>query len=139
MSITTDLHARLRAALPEAVPVLTPEEAETPNRGAGKGQTPGIPGYLQREAPQGYVQIEEPFPIRDGVITNYWIAIAAVASTREAADALAALVRLTLVGVPGRDPGHYQPQQAPSAAVIAPHAWLARQTVQAALIGGQLM
>ena len=92
-NITEDMHVRLRAALPEAVPVLLPEEAETPNRGAGKGQTPGIVGYLEREAPQGYVQIETPQAISsDGLTDVYWVPVASLAPDQATCAALARAV-----------------------------------------------
>lgn len=146
-AIVTDLHARLRAALPPEVPVLTPGQQREPydyaphdaqSRPMVGGGERGLGAYLAAH-PAGYVQIEAPFPIQDGVITAYWTALAAVAPTSAAADALADQVRRVLIGTPGRAPGRYRPQFPPDSASLSPGAWLSRQTVQAALIGGQLI
>ncbi|AFD25901.1 hypothetical protein DGo_CA1974 [Deinococcus gobiensis I-0] len=135
MSIATDLHTRLRAALPPEVPVLPPEDLEMPKGGRKPGQAAGLVGYLTQH-PQGYVQVEEPLPISANSVTaTFWVAVAATAASPTTAAALALLVRRALAGSP-RDPGPY-PQVTPAEAVqLSPGVWTIRPTYQVLTVDG---
>lgn len=100
MSIAQALHDRLRAALPPEVPVLLPEQRDTPNQAAptdaqgrpkvGGGER-GLGRYLQQH-PQGYVQVEEPQGLLaslGGAAALWMVQVSCVAATGEQADALA--------------------------------------------------
>lgn len=112
MTITQDLHGRLRAALPDAVPVLRPEDAQTPLHAApvdaqgrpvvGAGER-GLGAYLQQH-PQGYVQIgeEQGFGIAlDGAAGSWLITVDCIAPDPPGRDALLrdALAVATRAGV----------------------------------------
>lgn len=132
--IAEDVKARLAAL---GVPVLLPHELERV-LAAGEGERPGIPGYLEREAPQGYVQIQNPIPIRAGVVEAYWVSVDCLAPDGAVCALLTRDVFHALCGVPGRAPGHYAPQPlGHPPQLMTDGYWLSRQTVQAALIGDQ--
>lgn len=144
MSIVQDLHDRLRAALPPQVPVLLPHQFREPLDAApldaqgrpmvGGGER-GLGLYL-RQHPQGYVQVEAPLPISsDGLTALYWVAVASIAPTPEAAAALALLVRRALSGTP-RSPGPHREVTPAQPAVLAPGAWLVRPTYDALTLDG---
>ncbi len=143
-AIVTDLHARLTAAL--SVPVLLPEERDVPAQAApldaqgrpmvGGGER-GLGAYLQVH-PGGFVQLEDPQGIADdGVTAVWWVPVAAVAPTAQAADALAGEVRRVLCGS-ARDPGPYLPRLPDSPRAIAQGAYLCRPSYECLAIDGTL-
>lgn len=112
MTIAQDLHARLRAALPEAIPVLLPEQAQAPLEAApldaqgrpmvGGGER-GLGVYLQQN-PQGYVQIGEEQGLSvafDGAAGSWLITLDCIAPNAASRDALlqSALSVTTRAGV----------------------------------------
>ena len=136
--IVTDLYDRLRAALPEAVPVLTPEQRELPLAGRKPGQPGGVGGYLAAH-PAGYVQLEEPQGIRTaGAQDVFWVAVACIAPTPEGAEALAREVLRVTCGIATREPGQYTLVTPDSPRALTPGAYLTRPTLQAVLTGGSL-
>lgn len=136
MTIATDLHSRLTAALGEAVPVLLPEQIELPKSGRTPGQPGGIAAYLQQH-PQGYVQIERPTPITsDGTTATYWVTVASLHGTLEGVTALARAVRLTLNGTP-LEPGPHREVTPAQPELLSPGVWLVRPTFETLTIDGQ--
>lgn len=145
--ISADLIVRLRAALPEETPVLTPEEIAVPGQWqeedaagalvAGGGR--GFHVYLKQHAPSGYIQVEEALGIAaTGPVETFWCAFAAVAPTAAGAEGLMRSALLILCGIPGREPGYYTLVTPDAPRLIAPSAYLARPTVSRSFIGGVL-
>lgn len=147
MTITQDLHDRLRAALPDAVPVLRPEDAQTPLHAApvdaqgrpvvGAGER-GLGAYLQQH-PQGYVQIGEVVGLGRGVTGRYWYPVTTLAPTEPTCAALADLVFTVLCGDPARAPGPYPPQFDTPPQQTTPGVWSSTLTVQARTLNGDLI
>lgn len=148
MGIARDLCLMLRAGLPGAVPVLSPEEIDLPNQAAptdskgrpkAGGSTSGETGlrvYLQQHA-QGYVQVEDPLPISaDESVAVFWCAVASFAATEAAAAALAARVAYILAG-DSLLPGPLNEVTPAQPRALASGAWLVRPTYQTLTIGGQ--
>lgn len=134
-AILTDLSSRLLARL--SCPVLLPEERETPLQGRKPGEAGGLGAYLARH-PAGYVQLEEPQGITDdGVTAVWWVPVAALAPTAEAAEALASAVRRVLCGS-ARDPGPYRPVLPDTPRQLAPDAYLCRPSYEFLTIDGTL-
>lgn len=138
MTVAAALHARLRAALPEQVPVLLPEEIQKINAGGKPGQPAGLAVYL-REHPQGWVQVEEPVPISsDGTTAVFWVAVASITGTPAEAADLAAQVRRALNGTP-YEPGPHS-EVTPAAPSLldprVPGVWAVRPTYDALTIAG---
>lgn len=142
--IAQDIHDRLRAVLPDSVPILLPEQQREPLEAApvdaqgrprvGGGER-GLGAYLAAH-PQGYVQVEEPLAISgDGLTGVFWVAVASVCPDGPAVTALARQVRRALSGTPFAPGPHRevtpaQPQQ------LAPGAWMVRPTYDALTIDG---
>lgn len=136
-AIVTDLHDRLTAVLGPEIPVLLPEQRELPLAGRKPGQAGGLSGYLQAH-PEGFVQLEEPQGISDdGVSAVWWVPVAALASTPEAAEALAVRVFRVLSGS-ARRPGLYVPRIPDTTRFLAPGAYLCRPTYEILAIDGTL-
>jgi hypothetical protein len=134
MSIPEDIKARLAAL---GVPVLLPSEMETPNKGAGKGQKPGIPGYLEREAPDGFVQIGSGISLGFSNWARYGYPVITLALTEECVIELSRQVFSALCGVPGRRPGPYpSPLFVNPPGETPPGVWSTTITIQAAPTGG---
>lgn len=135
MTVASALHARLRAALPEQVPVLPPEDIQKINAGGKPGQPTGLAAYL-RANPSGWVQVEEPLPISaDSVTARYWVAVATLGATAAEAAALALLVRRALTGTP-RDPGPHTQATPAEPAQPTPGVWMVRPNYQVLTVDG---
>lgn len=125
MRITTvqDVFYVLRAALPNTVPVLLPEQLSEPAEYIGQppedGQpflapSEGLGAYLREQAPYGYVQL---YDLTAGVSFSGWadqqpLTVHATAPTDALALALAGDVR-ALIGVNPREGGNVQVFLAP--------------------------
>ncbi|WP_104990865.1 hypothetical protein [Deinococcus sp. NW-56] len=144
--IVADLYARLRAALPETVPVLRPEQVQVPAEwqeedaqgelveGGARGQL----AYLQQQAPQGYVQVETPVPIRtDGLVASYAVAVATIAPDAALAQDLGLRVRRILCGH-SYAPEAYRESRPAVAQPLQPGAWLYRPTYERVTLDGLL-
>lgn len=145
MGIAEDMQARLRAALPDEIPVLLPYEQRTPLEAApldaqgrpvvGAGER-GLGAYLKAH-PAGYVQIEQPAPIgSDGTTATYWVAVASFARSAGQAQALARRVRLALSGT-SPDPGPHAEVLAAQPAPIQGGVWMVRPTFDALTVDGE--
>ena len=143
--ITTDLHARLSAALGPDIPVLLPEQQRDPLTAApvdaqgrpaiGSGER-GLGAYLAQHT-AGYVQIEQPTPLTsDGTLATFWVAVASIAPSRSAAQSLAASVRLALNGT-STDPGPHAEVLPAQPALLSGSAWMVRTTYDALTLDGQ--
>lgn len=138
MTVAAALHARLRAALPEQVPVLPPEDIQKINAGGKPGQPAGLASYLKAH-PEGWVVVEEPVPISsDGTTAVFWVAVASVAGTAAEAAALAARVAHALGGTP-YEPGPHTEVTPAGPSLLDPRVpgvWAVRPTYDALTIAG---
>lgn len=139
-----DIHAYLRTALPDFVPVLLPEQfqipaewqEETPDGDLLDGGRVGLMVYLEQHAPDGYVQIEQPAAIgSDSLMGTFWVAVAAIASEPEQAQELALTVRRLLAGW-SYAPGHYREVTAGTPLFIEKDVWVCRFTYEAKTLDG---
>ncbi|GGM59565.1 hypothetical protein GCM10008956_39030 [Deinococcus arenae] len=101
--------ARLKAALPKAVPVLQPHEVlmpaqwqeETPDGEIRPGGERGLHVYLRQKAPQGYVQLyHDRTNLKLNLTDVGQVQVDVYASTAALASALANAVRADLDGTP---------------------------------------
>lgn len=136
MSIPEAIQAHLTAL---GVPVLLPSEMETPNKGAGKGQKAGMAGYVERDAPTGFIQIGRAVPMGRGLIGRYWYPITTVSPTLARTAELSELVFTRLCGDPVRAPGQFRPQFHAPPEEAPPGLWSSTLTVEAAQLGGALI
>lgn len=142
--ITTDLHARLSAALGPTIPVLLPEQLRDPleaapldaqGRPSVTGGERGLGAYLKAH-PGGYVQIEQPVPITsDGTTATYWCAVASTHASHVGAALLARAVRRALNGTP-YEPGAFREVTPSQPEALAPGAWMVRATYEILTIDG---
>lgn len=147
--ITTDLHARLSAALGPDIPVLLPEQLRKPleaapldarGRPSVTGGERGLGAYLKAH-PGGYVQIEPLTPLpsgSDGIQQRIWATISTNAATQAASQELYERVHFALCGIPGREPGYYTEKQVGVVTLLSPGVWQTRLTLTRPVIGGRI-
>lgn len=103
--------ACLKAALPQAVPVLQPPtgppipaewQEETPEGDIKPKGRRGLLVYLEQEAPSGYVQLYDlqPLSTQSGWADQHLLTVTCTATTEALAQGVAAQVRRALGGTP---------------------------------------